>query len=217
VQVLDSGKHTHEQLELAEMHLALRPPPLRELAEEDASQRGEPLKKRGRIALDEVNPAAALGFTAAQADITLRLHAVLEQRLGSEGMRGVYEEMERPLLHVLARMERRGVYVDQGHLERLSDSLYAKCESLEGDIFKIAGREFNINSAQQLGAVLFDELRIPNPGTKSKKGGVSTSAEVLDQLYKDGSAPIPRPRSRLRPRARARARARGCAERAGLR
>lgn len=121
--------------------------------------------------------AEALGLhTAAVAS----LRTILEPKLQEYGMEKLLHEIELPLCPVLADMELTGFLVDRHALEHFGQYLSAQAESDQEQIFRIAGHEFNINSTQQLGQVLFEELGLP-PVKKTKKG-YSTSAEVLEKL-----------------------------------
>ena len=108
------------------------------------------------------------------------LAAVLPEKLRELSMDELYEKIELPLCAVLAHMEHRGFLVDREALAAFGESLREGIESLQQEIWRSAGREFNINSPKQLGAVLFEELGLP--GGKKTKTGWSTNADVLDKL-----------------------------------
>jgi DNA polymerase I len=114
--------------------------------------------------------------------------AVLElsERLGAEidkrGLRKVYAEIEMPLAPVLARMERTGIRIEPKALSGLSARMETEIERLTGDIHHLAGHPFNINSPQQLGRVLFEEMNLPAPGRRGKTKSYSTAADVLEEL-----------------------------------
>jgi DNA polymerase-1 len=97
----------------------------------------------------------------------------------------VYESLERPLVPVLADMERNGIKVDRDTLSRMSNSFAQKMAGLEAEIFQLAGRNFNVGSPKQLGEVLFDELEIPG-GQRGKTGAYATGAEILEDLTVEG-------------------------------
>jgi DNA polymerase-1 len=117
-----------------------------------------------------------------RAEATLCLARALEPDLDAQGLRAVYDRIDLPLVPVLARMERTGIRVDLGELSRLSALMSAELDRLSGEIFALAGREFNINSPQQLGAVLFDELKLPAGARSGKTKQASTAADVLEAL-----------------------------------
>ena len=116
----------------------------------------------------------------AQAAAVAVLYAVLPGKLRECGMEKLYYEIELPLCAVLARMETRGVLVDQMALVAFGNMLELGIEKDQADIFRYAGQEFNINSPKQLGEVLFERLGLPP--VKKTKSGYSTNAEVLEKL-----------------------------------
>src|SRR4029077_16518947 len=102
-------------------------------------------------------------------------------RVRAEGLWDLYAELERPLISVLARMERAGVAVDVGRLRQLSDEFAARLATIESEIYQEAGRTFNINSGPQLRQVLYEELKLPSL-QKTPGGEQSTAQEVLEEL-----------------------------------
>ncbi|MGQ9676879.1 MAG: DNA polymerase I [Chloroflexota bacterium] len=124
-------------------------------------------------------PAAAL-YAGAHADVTYRLMRLLGPELSKEGLWGLFADVEMQLVPVLANMERNGVALDVEYLGALSRQLAERIGSIEMEVYRAVGHRFNVNSTQQLGSVLFDELRLP-PVRKTKTG-YSTDAEVLDEL-----------------------------------
>jgi len=117
-----------------------------------------------------------------QADCLIQAAPILRRQVEERGLRQLYETIDLPLTPVLVRMERTGVRIDQGELARLSRLMQAELERLSAEIHALAGRPFNINSPQQLGKVLFEELRLPAPARHGKSKAVSTAAEVLEEL-----------------------------------
>jgi DNA polymerase-1 len=140
---------------------------------------------RKAITFDQVEIDKATAYAAEDADITLRLWLALKPRLVSEGLVSVYERLERPMVPVLARMERRGVIVDRQILSRLSGDLAQAAAALESEIQKIAGEQFNPGSPRQLGDILFGRMGLPG-GTRTRTGQWSTSAQVLEDLAAEG-------------------------------
>ncbi|MBO0906121.1 DNA polymerase I [Jiella sonneratiae] len=126
-------------------------------------------------------------YAAEDADVTLRLWRVLKPRLAAEGLASVYERLEKPLVPVLARMERRGIMVDRQILSRLSGRFAQKQGALEAEIADLAGEEFNPGSPKQLGEILFGKLGLPG-GKKTKSGQWSTDVKVLEDLAAEGHA-----------------------------
>jgi DNA polymerase-1 len=115
----------------------------------------------------------------------LELHSLLKSKLLSERMVALYEREERPLVKVLAEMEKVGVKVDKEKLNSLSEEFSKKLSELEKQIFKEAGCEFNVGSPKQLGEVLFQNMGLP--GRKmSKTGAYSTGADILEGLSEQG-------------------------------
>lgn len=127
-------------------------------------------------------------YAAEDAHVTWRLFRYFIPRLEERGQMALMQEVEMPLLRVLASMEREGVRIDTADLERQSRELTQELEQLEAEIQTLAGRPFNVNSPRQLGEVLFDELRISDKVKKTKTGGYTTGEEVLEKLK--GKHPI---------------------------
>ncbi|MET0183387.1 MAG: DNA polymerase I [Caulobacterales bacterium] len=177
---LDAGVHGHGLDELSELLLGHKPIPLTDIAG----------KGKAQITLDCVAIDAAARYAAEYADITLRLWKLLKPRLGAERLRTVYETLERPLLDVLAHMERAGVKVDPNELSRLSGDFAQRMLAYEDEAKKLAGRDFNMGSPKQIGEILFDEMGIQG-GSKTKTGAWSTDASVLEDLAAQGHA-LPR-------------------------
>ena len=117
-----------------------------------------------------------------QADCILELAGPLEREVDQRGFRSIYETIDLPLARVLARMERRGIRVDPAEMRRLSELMETEVQRLTGEIYALAGRSFNINSPQQLGKVLFEDLHLPAPVKHGKGKAVSTAADVLEDL-----------------------------------
>ena len=116
----------------------------------------------------------------AQAAAVAALYEVLPGRIREAGMETLYYEIELPLCLCLARMETRGVLVDQMALVAFGNMLTGGIERDQEEIFRYAGQEFNINSPKQLGEILFEKLELPP--VKKTKSGYSTNAEVLEKL-----------------------------------
>ncbi len=173
--VLDGGLHGHGMDDLARDFLDYDTIKFKDVAGTGKAQ----------VSFDRVPLDKALDYAAEDADITLRLHGVFKPRLVAEHMVTVYETLERPLVPVLRDMERRGIKVDAGVLRDLSADFAARMDDLEGEIHKLAGREFNIGSPKQLGEILFDEMSLDG-GKKTKTGAYATGAEVLEELAAQG-------------------------------
>ncbi|MEO1505728.1 MAG: DNA polymerase, partial [Pseudomonadota bacterium] len=119
------------------------------------------------------------------ADVTLRLHKVLKPQLVENQVATVYETLERPLVPVLAAMERTGVHVERDVLSRMSNAFAQRMAGLEAEIQELAGQSFNVGSPKQLGEILFDKMGLEG-GKKGKTGAYSTGADVLEELAAQG-------------------------------
>jgi DNA polymerase I len=143
---------------------------------------------KAKVEFDCVPFEKAALYVAEEADLALQLARVLKPRLVAEHLSGVYETLERPLLPVLARMERRGISVDRQVLSRLSGEFAQRAAGLEAEVRELArDPSFNPGSPKQLGDILFGKMGLPG-GVKTKTGQWSTGARVLDELAEQGHA-----------------------------
>ncbi len=172
---VDAGKGGNGMDELSERWLGHKPIPFKEVCGSGKSM----------ITFDKVAIDRATAYAAEDADVTLRLWQILKPRLASDHMATVYETLERPMVPVLARMEKRGISVDRQMLSRLSGDFAQGMAGLESEIYELAGETFNIGSPKQLGEILFGKMGIPG-GKKTKTGAWSTSAQVLEDLAAEG-------------------------------
>src|SRR5215468_9561552 len=140
---------------------------------------------KNKLTFDQVAIDRATAYSAEDADVILRLWRVLKPRLVAERMTAVYETLERPLVVVLARMERRGISIDRQVLSRLSGDFAQTAARVEAEIQEIAGEPVNVGSPKQIGDILFGKMGLPG-GTKTKTGAWSTTAQVLDDLAEQG-------------------------------
>jgi DNA polymerase-1 len=124
-------------------------------------------------------------FVDARADCGLELFNKLGSQVTARGFRKIYDEVDLPLARVLARMEQTGIRVEPAQLSVLSGRMDTEMQRLAGEIHTAAGREFNINSPQQLGKVLFEDLNLPAPVKYGKGKSISTAADVLETLAAD--------------------------------
>ncbi len=175
--VLDGSLHGHGMDELSELFLNHKT-----IKYGDVTGTG-----KNQVSFDLVPLDKALAYAAEDAEVTYRLHKVFKPRLPQEQVATVYETLERPLLPIIAEMEFTGVRVDRAVLKKLSNEFGHKSLELEQEIHKLAGHAFNVGSPKQLGDVLFGEMGLPG-GTKTKNGGYSTSASVLEDLAEEGHA-----------------------------
>ncbi|HEX8526663.1 DNA polymerase I [Allosphingosinicella sp.] len=143
-----------------------------------------------QISFDKVPLGRATEYAAEDADVTLRLWKRFKTRLPHERAARVYELVDRPLVPVVARMEREGVKVDREELRRLSDEFTGQIAALEERICGEAGCRFTIGSPQQLGEVLFGQMGLKG-GRKGKSGTWSTDVNELERLSREG-VPIAR-------------------------
>ncbi len=125
---------------------------------------------------------ALRGSAGERADYLLRTAPLLRNDVEEQKLTEVYERIDLPLTPVLARMERHGVGVDREALESFSAATEEEIQRLEGKIYELAGYQFNVNSTQQLGEVLFDKLNLPVPRRRGKGKVRSTAADVLEEL-----------------------------------
>ena len=145
---------------------------------------------KARLAFDCVEIAKAAEYAAESADMTFRLWHLLKPRLSAERVASVYETLERPLVSVLAGMERRGISIDRQVLSRLSGEFAQRAAGLEAEIQELAGEPLNPGSPKQLGDILFGKLGLAG-GTKTKTGAWATGARALEDLAEQGYA-LPR-------------------------
>jgi len=175
---LDCGRTGHGMDELAERHLGHTP-----ISYDSVTGTG-----KARISFAEVPLARAVAYAAEDADVTLRLHALLKNRLWREKVTTVYETLERPLVPVLVTMERHGIKVDRAALSRLSGDFAQRMAAMEAEIHDLAGGPFNIASPKQLGEILFERMGLKGGKKSAKTGAWSTDADVLEKLAGDGVA-----------------------------
>jgi DNA polymerase-1 len=139
---------------------------------------------KAEIGFSQVDLTRAAGYAAERAEFVLRIDERLMRQLDDYDLRNLFDGIEMPLMPVLADMERVGVAIDRDFFTRMSERLQAELDLVEGDIYRVAGRELNINSPLQLREVLFEELGLPVK--RRTKTGPSTDAEVLEELAAEG-------------------------------
>ncbi|WP_324752380.1 DNA polymerase I [Roseovarius sp. Pro17] len=175
---LHAGLHGHGMDALSERYLGHTPIPIKTLLGGGKSA----------ITFDRVPVDDAVKYAAEDADITLRLWTVLKPQLHVAQVTRVYETLERPLVPVLAHMERNGIKVDRDTLSRMSGAFAQKMAALEEEIHQLAGRKFNVGSPKQLGEILFDEMSLEG-GKRGKTGAYATGADVLEDLATEHELP----------------------------
>lgn len=177
--VLDAVGSRHDMGSLALKYLGQRVISFEEVAGKGAKQ----------ITFDHVPIEQAAEYAAEDADVTLRLHQALMPRLEAEPkLRGVYEDLELPLVPVLSKIERNGAYVSVDRLRKQSGEIAARLAELETKACELAGQPFNLASPKQLGEILFEKLELPVI-KKTPKGAPSTAEDVLVELANDYELP----------------------------
>ncbi|UBM59110.1 DNA polymerase I [Marinilongibacter aquaticus] len=157
---------------LAETYLNYTPIPIEELI-------GKKGKKQGNmrdVAVEQITE-----YAAEDADITLQLKHILENKVKANGQEKLLAEVEIPLVNVLADMELEGINVDVHSLYELSDTLAKDILSTQNEIFELAGTEFNVSSPKQLGEVLFEHLKIDSKPKKTPSGQYATGEDILSK------------------------------------
>ena len=179
---LDAGRSLdgigggHGMDELAERHLGHKCMPYKELC--GTGKKAIPF---GEVPLDK-----ATQYAGEDADITWRLHAHLKPRLPLESATRVYERVDRPLIPVVAQMERHGIKVDRQRLAKLSEEFAREITRIEQEIWDCCGEQFTVGSPQQLGRILFDKMGYKG-GRKGKSGQYSTDQAILENLAAQGA------------------------------
>jgi DNA polymerase-1 len=173
--VLDAGKGSHGMDELSRRHLGHSP-----ISFSDVAGTG-----RSKVTFDKVEIGKATAYAAEDADVTLRLWQLLKPRLAAERRATVYETLERPLIDVIARMERCGIMVDRQILSRLSGDFSQTLARLEDEIHEMAGEKFALGSPKQIGDILFGRMGLPG-AKKTPSGQWATPATLLDELAQAG-------------------------------
>jgi len=166
----------HNMDVLAETYLHYRPVSIESLIGKKGKNQGS---------MRDVEPAKVKEYAGEDADITLRLKHIFEPKLKEAETLSVFDNIEMPLVPVLADMESEGINLDKGALEKLSKELTNDIERLEKEITEIAGTTFNIASPKQLGEVLFDKMKLVEKPKKTKSGQYATSEDILQDLAKE--------------------------------
>ena len=141
-----------------------------------------------QISMEAVPIEAAAPYACADADMTLRLAEKLEPDLKEKGLGPLFYDMEMPLVSILEEMERIGIRIDRPYLETLGKELRAQADTIEAEVYQLAGKTFNINSPKQLAMILFEKLKLPV--IRRTKTGFSTDEEVLVKL--SAQHPLPK-------------------------
>ncbi len=174
--VLDSTATRHDMDSLAKKYLGQDTIHFEDIAGKGAKQ----------LTFDQIPLEQAGPYAAEDADVTLRLHRALWPKIeATPSLEAVYRDIEMPLVPVLSRIERNGVRIDSDELNAQSQQLAQRCAELEERAYSVAGHRFNMGSPKQIGAIFFDELKLPVV-SKTPKGQPSTSEAVLEKLAEDG-------------------------------
>jgi len=140
-------------------------------------------------AIEAVPAGVLLNFAGERADLPLRMADGLREEMTAASLDGIYRDLERPLIPILADIERTGVRLDVQALARLSVTMQQELDALSARIFALAGEEFNINSPKQLGEILFDRLQLPASKKTGKTRTTSTAMDVLEDLAQTHELP----------------------------
>jgi DNA polymerase-1 len=176
--LLNPTKHNHNLSEIAQEYLSRA-----------VTEHGEVVGTGQKaVPFDQIELERARDYSAEHADVTLQLSHLLFPKLKEEGFRDLFDQVEMPLVIVLAKMEMNGVKIDLDLLREYSKEIEAQLQQKMERIYGLAGEVFNINSSQQLGKILFDKLGLPV--VKKTKTGYSTDAEVLTKLSLQHDLPL---------------------------
>jgi DNA polymerase-1 len=146
-------------------------------SEEDVRGRGAKA-----VPFERLSPGAVLDFAGERADLARQLSRRLAPALVEENLQGVYEQLEMPLVPVLAAIERAGIGIDEPALAAQSRHIEQMLAALSARIFELAGEVFNVNSPKQLGEILFEKLKLPSAKKTGKTRSASTAVDVLEEL-----------------------------------
>ncbi len=139
-------------------------------------------KGKNEVTINAVPVERVAPYACQDADLALQLSSLLWPKVKQNKLDSLYREFELPLIAVLTDMEMWGVKVDTKALGRLSDELESELNHLRKEIYKLSGEEFNINSPQQLGHILFDKMQLPTSGKTRKTKSYSTNMNILQEL-----------------------------------
>jgi len=173
---LDAGVNRHNLDTLSEIHLNHKTVSYKELV-------GTGKKE---LNFSDVEVKRATEYAGEDADVTLRLYHSLKTRLDEEKLNKIYDNFEKPMVKLLSKMELNGIKVDDAYLKKLSRKFEEKIKKIEKDVFKEAGKTFNIASPKQLGEIIYNDLKIAKL-KKTRKGSLATSASVLEDLALTGN------------------------------
>jgi DNA polymerase-1 len=176
--LLNPTKHNHNLGEIAREYLDRSVTEYKDVAGTGAKA----------LTFDQVDLEKAKDYSCEDADVTLQLSQLLLPKLTEGGFKDLFDQVEMPLLVVLAKMEMNGVKIDIDLLNEFSKEMEIQLQQKEERIYALAGESFNINSSQQLGKILFDKLKLPV--IKKTKTGSSTDVDVLTRLSLQHELPL---------------------------
>jgi DNA polymerase-1 len=179
--LLRSGERSHNLDDLARRHLNHENIPITNLIGK---------KGKSQIGMEQVATQKVAEYSGEDVDVAWRLTGLLEAELGRENLRKLYDDVEIPLIDVLADLEFNGIRLDVPFLNRLSTEMSGQLETIEKEVHGLAGHQFNIASPKQLRVVLFDELKLPATKRTATSGEASTDQETLERLA--AIHPLPR-------------------------
>ena len=176
--LLNPTKHNHNLEEIARKYLDHRM-----ISYKDVVGSG-----KKEVSFDQVDLNTAKNYSCEDSNVTFLVSRILFPKLVDEGLKGLFDEVEIPLIEVLASMEMNGVKINRSLLEEMSKEFESQLASIADRIYLLAGEQFNINSSQQLSRILFEKLNLPK--VKRTKTGTSTDTEVLTRLAQQHDLPL---------------------------
>ena len=176
--LLNPTKHNHNLSEISQEYLDRSVTDFKEIV-------GSGMKA---VTFDQIELEKARDYSCEHAEVTLQLSCLLFPKLKEEGFQDLFDQVEMPLVTVLAKMEMNGVKIDLDLLQEYSKEIETQLQQKMERIYGLAGEVFNINSSQQLGKILFDKLKLPI--IKKTKTGTSTDVEVLTKLSLQHDLPL---------------------------
>lgn len=162
---------------LANVYLNYDPVSIETLIGKRSAAQGKSQGSMRDVAIEKIKE-----YAAEDADITLQLKQILEPKLADSQQQKLLENVEMPLVNVLANMEMEGVRIDMNALHEMSGVLETDVKQIQSDIFVLAGQEFNVASPKQLGEILFDKLKLDSKAKKTKTGQYATGEDILSKL-----------------------------------
>ena len=139
-------------------------------------------KGKNQGSMRDVPVEEVTDYASEDADLALQLKKIFDKELNDNGVKDIFNDIEIPIINVLADMEKEGINIDSSYLSKLDKEFEIELSKLKGGIFEMSGEEFNLNSPKQLGDILFEKLKLVSKPKKTKTGQYSTSEEVLSGL-----------------------------------